>query len=512
MRSGNTRLVAALTALSVSVFACAGTPGADKAGTETIVLEFATINGETNMGDGFVDIDAFAEHIEAVSNGLIQVEIAVSYGDGAADAEAKLITAIASGTVDGGNPAARAFQRAGISGLEPLEAPMTINNYAALRELVSGPLADSFLSRLDGSGLVGLGLVVGELRRPFAAKSPLLGRDDWNGVRFRTFGSDMQREAVGALGGVAVDAYADAWDQIAAGALDGIENGIMLYQVMGRTTQVGHITANVVLWPKVPVLVLSQERWESLSAEQRTWITEAAELTVTESVDGTYDETAAATLLCEQGVRFYGASEEQLDSLQQRVSPINAQFDDDPLWAEVEALVSRHPEVEQPDVPADCMGSPDVAFEDPGVPEEPSTLPPGLYRVDIALSDVEAAGLSNGLGWSGTWTLRVADGTYALMCRPFESTESDCGNAFEGDSQVPLDAVFEAGNLKGRDDQVFFVYDAAVHDQLVGCGECLPQPTYWADWSLDGVTLAFTTRLGDPPASYLTIKPWQKID
>lgn len=131
-------------ALCVTVLACTESTGEDKAGTETIVLEFATINGETNMGDGFVDIDAFADHIEAVSDGLIQVEIAVSYGDGAADAEASLLEAIASGTVDGGNPAARAFSRAGISGLEPLEAPMTLSSYAALKELVASPLAGRF--------------------------------------------------------------------------------------------------------------------------------------------------------------------------------------------------------------------------------------------------------------------------------------------------------------------------------------------------------------------------------
>jgi TRAP-type C4-dicarboxylate transport system substrate-binding protein len=501
-----------MAALLVTVSACAGPTGEDKAGTETIVLEFATINGETNMGDGFVDIDAFADHIEKVSDGLIQVETAVSYGEGAADAEERLVEAIASGTVDGGNPAVRAFSRAGVSGLEPLEAPMTLSSYAALKELVASPLASSFLDRLDGSGIVGLGLVVGELRRPFAVAGPLLGPDDWQAIRFRTFGSDVQGEAVRALGGEPVDAYADTWDQIAAGTLDGIENGIILYQVSGRTTEVGHVTANVVLWPKVPVLVLSQARWDALSDEQKVWITEAAEMTVAESVDGTYDEAAAANLLCGQGVRFYDASPDQLDGLRESLTEVYAQFDADPLWSEVEVLVSAHPGVEAPDIAAECIGPAEVESEDPEIPEEASALPDGLYRVEIAVADVEAAGLSNGLGWSGTWTIEVADGTYALMCRPFESPDDDCGNAYEGDSNLPLDAVFEAGYLKGADDRAFLVYDAGVHDELVGCGECFPLPPYWATWNLDGTTLTFTAESGDPPAPHLTLKPWEKID
>lgn len=384
---------------------------------------------------------------------------------------------------------------------------MTLSSYASLKELVDSPLAGRFLDRLDGSGVVGLGLVVGELRRPFAVAGPLLGPDDWQAIRFRTFGSDTQGDSVRALGGEPVDAYADTWDQIAAGTLDGIENGIILHQVSGRTAEVGHVTANVVLWPKIPVLVVSQARWDSLSHEQRGWITEAAELTVAESVDSTYDETAAANLLCEQSVRFYDASPDQLDGLRESFGQVYAEFENDPLWGEFEDMVTAHPEVERPNVAEDCIGSREVESGDPEIPEEVSAIPDGLYRVQISPTDVEGAELSNGLGWSGTWTIEIADGTYALMCRPFESPDNDCGNAYKGGSDIPLDAVFEAGYLKGSDDRAFFVYDAGLHDELVGCGECFPLPTYSATWSLDGTTLTFAAESGN----HLTVNPWEKI-
>ena len=110
-----------------------------------------------------------------MSGGLIKVDMTLGFDDGAADAETKLVQAIASGDVDGGWPSTRAFANAGIRGLEAVEAPLTISSYAASKALVSGPVARDLLAQLDGSGIKGLALAVGPLRRPFAAQAPLLG-------------------------------------------------------------------------------------------------------------------------------------------------------------------------------------------------------------------------------------------------------------------------------------------------------------------------------------------------
>jgi hypothetical protein len=61
---------------------------------------------------------------------------------------------------------------------------MTVTSYAAKKALGSGPAADRPPAELDGTGVVGLNLAVGPLRRPFAAKAPLLGPGDWAGATF----------------------------------------------------------------------------------------------------------------------------------------------------------------------------------------------------------------------------------------------------------------------------------------------------------------------------------------
>jgi hypothetical protein len=48
---------------------------------------------------------------------------------------------------------------------------MTITSYTAEKALVSGPVAATLPGSLKGSGVVGLGLAVGALRRPFAANA-----------------------------------------------------------------------------------------------------------------------------------------------------------------------------------------------------------------------------------------------------------------------------------------------------------------------------------------------------
>ena len=78
---------------------------------------------------------------------------------------------------------------------------MTITSVAAQKALVSGPIVGQLLSELRGSGIVGLGLMVGPLRRPFAA-APLLSVDAWRGVRFRVLDSRLQADAIRSFGAI----------------------------------------------------------------------------------------------------------------------------------------------------------------------------------------------------------------------------------------------------------------------------------------------------------------------
>ena len=113
----------------------------DRAGGDTVVLHLATSDGEGVDPATYQGPMEFVDALEEVSDGRLKVDLAWEYASGAADAESQLVEAIASGEVDGGWPATRAFARAGMEGLEAVEAPMLLTSEAAIEELVSGDVA-----------------------------------------------------------------------------------------------------------------------------------------------------------------------------------------------------------------------------------------------------------------------------------------------------------------------------------------------------------------------------------
>jgi len=507
------RLAAAAATIAL-VAACSVAPGTDKSGSDTVVLRLATIDSVNNNGQSYGP-EAFVENLEEVSGGRLKVEMTTEYGGGAPESESNLVKAIASGEVDGGWPSTRAFANAGITGLEAVEAPMTVTSYAAEKDLVSGPVADKLLAELDGTGVVGLELAVGPLRRPFAAKAPLLGPRDWAGATFRIYNSPVQTEAIRALGATPVNLGFAGWvDEVRAGKLRGLELDIAQYAESGNTTEAGNVTANVVLWPKVFALAMSQKRFDTLTDKEQGWVREAADTAMQVSVDATYDEATIAQDLCGKGTRFIAASPDQIAALRTSLQPVIDGIAADPangaLLMEIQAIAANHPEPEVPTVPEDCQQGISDGQRAGGAPDQPSDLPDGEYRVEITTDDVTAAGWTNGPGHSGTWTLTTHEGTYEVRCRPLDDPGIDCGHSVEDD---PLDA----GYLRGTGNTVTFVHDPELVSKLNGCklpvseslpDHCGPGGGVTLTWEIEGDTLTFSGDAGDHE---FVLEPWTKV-
>jgi TRAP-type C4-dicarboxylate transport system substrate-binding protein len=512
------RAVIAIVVLAVTA-ACTTTQGSDKTGGDTVVLTLATFEPRPNENGQNHGPEAFVENLGKVSQGRLKVELKTEYGEGAADAESRIVRAIGSGKIDGGWPSTRAFARGGVPGLEVVEAPLTITSYAAEKALVSGPVAGKLLARLDGSGVAGLGLTVGPLRRPFAAKEPLLGPEDWKGITFRVFNSSVQADAVRALGAIPADVSFSFIDQIKEGTLRGAEFDIAQYEHSGNGPEAGNITANVVLWPKVFVLALSQKRFDALTSQQQAWVREAAAQAVKASVNAPYDETPAARTLCDRGARFLNATPDQVQGLRTRLRPVLDKLAADPtsaqLLRDLQGIATQYPGPEAPQVPANCA---QVVADNrsPGqVPAAVSALPDGVYRHQLTHDQVAAAGGDPGSGPAGTWTLRVRGGTFQLSCRPVKGPGTSCG-----DSDIESEVIAEAGDLRGTGRTVYFVNNSERLSRLTGCklpatnqgDHCGPPLTYRMTWALAGDQLSFTDFNGSQPEPMeWTGGPWRKI-
>lgn len=494
--------------LVVGLAACGSVQPADRIGSGTVHLQFATPNGDPGaVGEDLV------QAIEEVSEGRMTVDVTPDYGDGAPDAEARLVQAVASGALDGGWPGTRAFAQGGIVGVKAIEAPMAITSHAALVELVTGPAAEQVRSALEGSGVVGLALVADRLRRPFSSQAPLVDPGDWSGVTFRSYNSPVQAATIEALGATPA-VVTHTWHQhVADGTLRGGELPVESYLAMGLAPVAGNLPSNVVLWPLVPVLSVSQKRYDSLTPTQQDWLRRAAQDVTAASLErGTpQEQNDAAEQLCKKDVRLVTASDAQMTQLRQAVEPVRQALRDDraeaALMRTVDEIAQRHPDPDILDVPASC-GDPSTAPAT-SPPTDGAGIPDGIYRTAIPVSAVTASGDSNNDGWSGTWTLTIKDGTYALTCRPLDQPGRDCGN-------VVIDGALEAGHVRGAGDQVSFEYDAQLHSSLSSCqlpasrtdpGHCNAIDTYSATWTLAGDLLTFS----DSDVLHLVLEPWRRI-
>jgi TRAP-type C4-dicarboxylate transport system substrate-binding protein len=446
-----------------------------------------------------------------VSGGRIKVEVETNFGGGTPGAESDLVKALAAGEVDAGWPSTRAFERAGLPGLAVVEAPLTLTSYAGQKALATSATAKTLLARLDGTGVVGLGLAVGPLRRPFAAEGPLLGPEDWAGVTFRAFNSPQQEAAIRALGATALN-VGEGWvDEVREGRLRGAEFDIAQYAHNNLTSLAGNVTANVVLWPKMFVLAIGAERFNALTAEQQGWVRTAADRAVRASAEATYDESGVARTLCAKGVRFRDATAAQIDGLRAKLRPSLAKLDDDPVLLEIQEIATRHPEPEPIDVPAACREG--VSARDPGaIPTAVAQVPDGTYRAELTAADVAAAGFDNSSGSSGTWTLRISRGTYELSCKPIANPGTDCGHA-------QYDGPLDMGDLRGTGRTVHFVYDAERLAERTGCGlpvstsiagRCPAGDPFRLDWRIDGDRLVFSDPV-DTVGCEMFVEPWRRI-
>jgi TRAP-type C4-dicarboxylate transport system substrate-binding protein len=511
------RVLAAAT-VAAAVAGCQSGGTVDKTGSATIQLRLASIDDVNDNGQSYGP-QAFVDALSQVSGGRIKVQVVTGYHIGDPQAESQLVAAIASGEVDGGWPSTRAFAAAGIAHLRATEAPLTITSYAAEQELVSGPVSARLLSTLKGTGVNGLGLAVGPLRRPFAAKRPLMAVEDWKGARVRSFNSPMQSQTLKSLGAVPVEAGFDWPNQIRDGRLRAAEFDVPQYAANDLGTVTAHVTGNVVLWPKVFVLSLSQKRYDSLTGQQQAWVREAATRAVRASVTGSHDESALATGLCDAGVRFHRASATQLAGLRAAVRPsldaLAADPIDGPLLRDIQAIAANHPAAYDP-APATCTtGAPTSTDTREEVPSTPSALPAGQYRISVSQKDLAEHRLSNNDGLTGIWTLLVRDATYQVNCRPLDLPGTDCGH---NTTDKPLDL----GDLRGNGHTVYFVFRPERMARVTGCtlpvtadeslqlkGHCGPGGGLSMGWAVNGDQLILTDTRADQGG--FSIKPWTRI-
>src|SRR5438093_5351195 len=190
-------------------------------------------------------------------------------------------------------------------------------------------------------GLTGLGLVPEGLYRPFGYLKPLLVPEDFAEVSIRTNASRAAVELLRMLGArpVAPDTP-DIDTAVYSGFANGSDSATTANDIFPQNS---YTAGNVVLFPKIDVIVASSKALDHLTPAQQALLLRAAAAARSETIAAT-DEPAAAAAYCRAGGTVVNAPTSALQRLRARTAPLLASLRREPgtrtLIAELERLAA----------------------------------------------------------------------------------------------------------------------------------------------------------------------------
>jgi len=320
---------------------CAGSSvSGDKAGGTAshgpVILRLASTPGDLSDVPPVAD---FVRWVGELSHGGIRIEVVNQWGNYAPDAEVQVVRAVASGKADLGWAGSRVFDSIGLSGFGALSAPMLVDSYPLEEAVLANPIAPRLLDSLKGVGVTGVTMLPDVLRRPIGARRRLLSPSSWQDHSFGTYRSEVQGQAIRALGARPVVVFGPFRSHaLKTGAIQGFELDFRRYDELGLEQAAPYVAANVALWPQVDVLFANPRRFSSLTGQQRAWLRQAAHEAGWSASELLLEDATFAGKACAAGARFALATAGNLAALRRSFSPLYRRLEQD---ARTKAFISR---------------------------------------------------------------------------------------------------------------------------------------------------------------------------
>jgi TRAP-type C4-dicarboxylate transport system substrate-binding protein len=328
------------------------------------------------------EVNGFAERVGTLSHGSLRIVVKPRWRYGQAMYAKGLIGDVRAGRVDLGAAESSAWDSVGVSSFRALGAPLLIDSYALQAQVLESSMIPEMLQGLRPLGLVGIGVLPGQLPRLLGVSRPLLGRSDFAGARIGVQQSLAGDETLHALGAK------PQW--IAGGApiagLDGIAEPISWIDGSRYDRVSKYLTTNLVLWARPIVLFASNAAFARLTAFQRR----ALEQAVSDDVAGQtkvvmeFERYDAGVLCADRRLRFPAATPADLALLRRTMRPVYEQLERDRQTArfvgQIETMRARGG-ASQSVVPS-CGGG--VLFSAPGI----ATPVDGAYAVTVSPRDL----------------------------------------------------------------------------------------------------------------------------
>jgi TRAP-type C4-dicarboxylate transport system substrate-binding protein len=266
----------------------------------------------------------FAEELDRASAGGLQVSFVDSWttADNVQE-ETATIAAVGRGHADLGWAGTRAFGCLGVRSLDPLQTPFLLENYSVLDAVCRDEVTQEMLEPLTRLGLIGLVVLPGAQRKPFAFTRRLLGPRDYERAKLRIHESLVAETTYRLLGAEAVTLSIRQMASRPEAFIDGLD--IQIEALAGWRLR-GSITFNVNLWPRTIALVASRATYQWLGAAERAMLHEAATATLARALDHLADQERRDQEALPPDVTAIYATDDEVTALRKRVEPVREEL------------------------------------------------------------------------------------------------------------------------------------------------------------------------------------------
>jgi TRAP-type transport system periplasmic protein len=472
---------AVLAAVAVAT-GCSSDSGESKAGNESKAkpVELVLANHE----GGSENVGTWAEAVERLSEGSIRIRVSNNWRQGESNYEEAILNEVRRGDVPLASVMSRALDVAGVTSFQPLGAPFLIDSAELQRRVLKSELASQALAGTERIGMIGLGLMPGELRRPVGLTRALAALDDYRGARVYTREGKVAAATLEAFGAQPAHGPTENW-------FEGVDGAEVDVGTVRSETQLAReearITSNVVLWAQPVAIVMNEDAFDELSDEQQRALREASAEAFDErnrQVSELQDEDRR--ILCGMDAKLVEVTPSQREALKAAVQPVYRMIEKGPGNAETLASIRELKGGAEPDKvhcrgvaePSSQEGNKDAALE-------------GTFRTKVTEEELAQSpllydeGEVNDENW-GEMTLRLSDGRVRVSQKN-SRTSSEYSGSYSTDGDI-------------------------IKMQMDDLGE-----TWGFRWSLYRGTLKLERdeTLGVPPELHsptpLLINPWERI-
>ncbi|MEE1674586.1 TRAP transporter substrate-binding protein [Agarivorans aestuarii] len=220
-----------------------------------------------------VGMDKFAELVEQKSNGDFSIKM---YHAGVLGNQPDAIEQVRIGGLEIGNfslgPIGPIVKEANV-----LSLPFVFEDVAHMHKAMDGEVGDKINAAMEQKGLISLAWYDAGARSFYNSKKPITQPADVAGMKVRVMNNDLYSGMVSALGGnPSPIAYAEVYQSLKTGVVDGAENGWPEYESMGHFEVAGYYSLSQhLIIPQC--LCVNASAFRKLPEAQQQMLKEAAQ-------------------------------------------------------------------------------------------------------------------------------------------------------------------------------------------------------------------------------------------